>query len=458
MIDSWGAVPFREQQQGAALVLAVAILGIGVLVWQQRGSLSQLLLAQQSLDQATRASALAASQLHARLLNAHAFLNRTAMAHQVAMAHLLTIASAEKMRLEMSQRFLKRNPPVHLITMMFGPQHAAAYAASRLGSAGHTDQGIRALEKAFRAHDRSMAGELEQARVALGLGVSERTRDLVRQVLDRNLTRSLGASTTLKVDVINPAGLLSAVRENQEPAIRQAWFDSVMQQHEYLQSRRHTATNHWVVNSKCPHLRHQLRRRGKTALQVDGNWQATDTLSFHAMRGHHWLICYWREYPMGWSKVDNYAKLVDRQAGDFYRKVTPEGVVGGSFIRYILAQHALVNLLLGLNNTLGEDLAERTRIIWQHRETFKTYSLNHKPVKIVVRVEQPLKSLSSPMLVAGLRLSGLLEARGEWGHALRAQAAAEAYFDRYEPRADGNLEAPNLFQPFWLARNVPVDP
>jgi len=458
MSDSQRSLTLREQQHGAALVLAVALLGIGVLVWQQRGSLSQLLLAQQSLDQSTRASALAASQLHARLLNAHAFLNRTAMAHQVAMAHLLTIASAEKMRLEMSQRFLRRNPPVHLIAMMFGPQHAAAYAASRLGSAGHTDQGIRALEKAFRAHDRSMGGELEQARIALNRGVAERTRELVRQVLDRNLTGSLGARTMLKVEVMNPAGLLSSVRANQEPAIRQAWFDSVMQQHEYLQSRRHTATNYWVVNPKCPHLRHQLRRRGKTSLQVDGNWQATDTLSFHAMRGNHWLVCYWREYPMGWSKVDHYAKPVDRQAGEFYRTVTPEGVVGGSFLRYILAQHALGNLLLGLNNTLGEDLAEKTRIIWERRATFKTYSLDHKPVKIVVRVEQPLKSLSAPVLVAGLRLSGLLEARGHWGQSLHAQAAAEAYFDRYEPRADAKRESPNLFQPFWLARNIPVDP
>jgi hypothetical protein len=458
MMDSRRSLPPREQQHGAALVLAVAILGLGVLVWQQRGSLSQLLLAQQSLDQATRASALAASQLHARLLNAHAFLNRTAMAHQVAMAHLLTIASAEKMRLEMSQRFLRRNPPVHLIAMMFGPHHAAAYAASRLGSAGHTHQGIRALEKAFRAHDRSMGEELEQARIGIGRGVSERTRALVQQVLNRNLTGTLGESTQLKIHVANPAGLVTSVRANQEPMIRQAWFDSVMQQHEYLQSRRHTATNFWVVNPKCPHLRHQLRRRGKTELQVDGNWQATDTLSFHAMRGNHWLICYWREYPMGWSKVDHYAKLTDRQAGDLYRAVTPEGLVGGSFIRYILAQHALGNLLLGLNNTLGEDLAEKTRIIWQRRSTFKTYTLEHKPVKVVVRVEQPLKSLSSPVLVAGLRLVGLLEARSEWGNSLHAQAAAEAYFDRYEPRPDSKFEAPSLFQPFWLARNVPVNP
>lgn len=456
-------VPARAHEQGAALVLMVAMVGIGALAWQVRASLSQLLVAQQMLDQSAAAAALSAAQFHARLLNAHAFLNRTAMAHQVAMAHLLTIASAEKLRLEMGKRFLRRNPPVHLIAMMFGPHHAAAYAASRLGVAGATDRGIRELHRAFKDHDRAVSATIVHWRSQIQRGVADATRTLVRDVVARNLLRDVGTAigrqTDFRVSVTHPAGLIASVRSDRQSTMRRAWFDAVMSQHDYLQSRRHTAYNWWVVNPKCPLMFHQLRRRGKNRLSVDGPWQATDTLSFHAMRGHHWLVCYWREYPMGWSKIDHHATDQSRQAAQAIRAVSPEGVVGGSFIKYILAQHALGNLLLGFNNTLAEDMADRTRIVWHRRGRLVLSRLDTQPpAVIVVTVEQPLFALASRSLVLGLRVAGLLQVPGGWPEALTARAAAQTYFDRYIPRPDGLAEVANLFQPFWGARNVPVTP
>ncbi|MCD8516368.1 MAG: hypothetical protein LRY61_03685 [Burkholderiaceae bacterium] len=76
----------KQKESGAALVLAIVIACVAAIAWQHRLSLSQLFLAQHVLQRSTAAASLAASQHHARLLNAHAFLNRTVMAHQVAMA------------------------------------------------------------------------------------------------------------------------------------------------------------------------------------------------------------------------------------------------------------------------------------------------------------------------------------------------------------------------------------
>jgi hypothetical protein len=76
----------------------------------------------------------------------------------------------------------------------------------------------------------------------------------------------------------------------------------------------------------------------------------------------------------------------------------------------------------------------------------------------IVSVKQPIASLQSPLLQLGLRLSVMLKAGSHWGHHLSSQAAAKAYFDRLDARADGREESANLFQPFWLARQVPVVP
>src|SRR5690606_20238246 len=71
----------------------------------------------------------------------------------------------------------------------------------------------------------------------------------------------------------------------------------------FLDRRDHTERNHWAVDPRCPHLRHQLRRRGHTFLGPDGRWQSIDTESFHALRSNRWVGCYYREYPMGWGWI-----------------------------------------------------------------------------------------------------------------------------------------------------------
>ena len=216
----------RARQRGAALVLGLAILAVAVLAWRERTSLSQLLMAQQSLDQATAAAALSAAQLQARRLNAHAFLNRTVMAHRVAMAHLLTIASAEKMRLEMSRRVTRGNPPAFLIGMIFGPQHAAAYAASKLSPVGQTQSGIEALHQAFQNHDRTIHHQITTARKALLTDVEPSVQRLVRDVINRNLRARPGTYLPLTIEIRNPAGSLALVKKDPTAEVWRRWFAS----------------------------------------------------------------------------------------------------------------------------------------------------------------------------------------------------------------------------------------
>lgn len=456
----------RSRQHGAALILGLALLGIAVLTWRERSSLSQLLMAQQSLDQATAAAALTASQFHARRLNAHAFLNRTMMAHRVAMAHLLTIASAEKMRIEMSQRATRGNPPVYLIGMIFGPQHATAYAAAKLSAKDKSQRGIEALHRAFQAHDKTIHNQLLSARQSLLRETSATTERLVREALERNLGARPDVKLPITVRVINPMGALGLVIEDPTLEIWSGWFDDVIKKHHYLQTRRQTKSNYFWIHPRCPLMFPQLRRRGSTELAADGTWQATDTLSFHKVRGAHTYLCYWREYPMGWANIKQKTETQIKNKDKINYENWLEGMgkfpttfATMTFLRWAMSYHALGHIMTGMNNLLADGWGLNSQIIWQSRTLAKPFVLKDSPIQpTIVQVTQPIQSLRSSLLHIGLRLKAMIETRQNWGHSLVSTAAAQAYFDRFEERFDRHDEAPNLFQPFWLAKQVPVRP
>lgn len=459
------SVGLRARQGGAALVLGIALLAVVVVAWRERASLSQLFMAQQTLDQATGAAALTASQFQARRLNAHAFLNRTTMAHRVAMAHLLTIASAEKMRIEMSRQAKRRNPPIFLIGLIFGPQHATAYAAAKFGPAGQTQQAITELHQAFQAHDQVIHGRIAQARRALTTQSVETIHALVRDVLERNLGRHVGNKLTLDVSIRNPLGPLASVAQDATPERWRAWFEQVVWQHRYLKSRRKTATNFFWISPKCPFMFPQLRRRGHTSLPIDGIWQATDTLSFHKVRGSRIILCYWREYPMGWANITSHARGIKTTQTTALDQLldsmgpAPSTFSATNFIRWVASKNVIGHVLTGFANMIGDSWGLSSQVRWRSRTSTRPYVLTgnaHEPT--TVRVKQPIASLNSPLLQLGLRLSALLQVGNNWGRHLTSRAAAIAYFDRFEARADGREESANLFQPFWVARQVTVQP
>lgn len=449
----------RADQQGAALVLVIAIAGVAVMAWQQRASLSQLLMAQHVLEQSTAAASLAAAQHHARLFNAHAYLNRTVMAHQVAMAHLMTIASAEKMRYEMSRRLIRGNPPLYLIGMMFGPHHAAAYAASRVSVAGTTLNGVRELHEAFKQHDRILSQDLARARQSLLDGIESETYAIVRAVLDKNLTKSGNRHARFDVDVDIPVRNLQPMLVEPTERVWRLWFRQTLDRHEYLSKRRDTARNWWVISQECPHMRHELRRRGESSFEVNGLWQVTDTLSFHAVRGAKVILCFWREYPMGFSNIKSNArgKREISESDRFYSRPgsAPDDFRKMTFLKWFTSQFAITALLHGFANGLADGWGYKTQLRWATHAKASPYVLRSvKSLTTRVRVRQPLDSLKDPVLRIGLRVAGLLQIEPDWGKRLESVSFAQVYFDRYEARSDRRRESANLFQPFWMARNV----
>lgn len=449
----------RTQQEGAALVLVISLCAVAVLAWQHRGSLVQLLMAQQVLDRSVSAAALAAAQHHARLLNGHAYLNRTVMAHQVAMAHLMTIASTEKMRLEMSRRVMIGNPPLFLIGMMFGPSHAAAYAASRFSAAGNTDRGLRQLHEAFVRHDQFLGTELARARLSLRQGVEITTRQIVHDVLMRNMAKQVGSSIVLDIDLQLPDQSKWPRQSSGAQDAWRDWFNDVIQANPYLGERRKTARNWWIISKGCPHMRHELRRRGESTFDAQGLWQVTDTLSFHAARGHKVYLCFWREYPMGWSNVisnlDREQKVSDHDRIYEREGAAPRNFSKVGFVKWITAQYSITALLYGLNNVLADGYGYESHLRWRSHHRVAPYLLHHvDPLETRVTVRQPLASLQDPLLRLGLRVTAMLQVRSDWPESLTARSAAHAYYDRFEPRKDGKTEVANLFQPFWLARNI----
>ena len=447
------------EQQGAALVVVIAIGAVAAVAWQQRASLSQLLMAQQVLDQSAQAASLAAAQHHARLLNAHAFLNRTLMAHQVAMAHLLTLASAEKMRREMSRQVVRGNPPAYLIGMMFGPQHAAAYAASKLSSAGASLSGVDMLHRAFKQHDDMLWRDFRQARKELLANIGSTTKQIVHDVLKRNMVIQDDAKFDLTVDVkFSERSLIARSMSSRDQRWR-GWFDSVIKKHAYLDKRRKTAKNWWSVSKGCPHMRHHLRRRGESQFDVNGLWQSVDTLSFHAVRGHKIYLCYWREYPMGWanvvSKGSEQVSVSEHDSLYALKGAAPGNFKKVNFLTWIAAQYSLTTALYGFNNVLADGRGAHSQILWRAHHRLTPYVLDHQePLITIVSVKQSLSSLRNPLLRLGLRVKGVLDVQRHWPKEIKSRSAAQAYFDRFESRADGQRERRNLFQPFWLARNV----
>lgn len=449
----------RKEQQGAALVLVIAIAGVAVLAWQQRASLSQLLMAQHVLDQSTAAASLAAAQHHARLLNAHAYLNRTVMAHQVAMAHLMTIASAEKMRYEMSRRLTRGNPPLFLIGMMFGPHHAAAYAAARVSVAGTTLNGVRELHEAFKRHDRVLSNDLNRARQSLLHAIESDTYAIVRAVIDRNLTGSQTYHARFDLDVQIPLKELQPAIIDPSQQTWRYWFKTTLDQHEYLSNRRDTARNWWIISKGCPHMRHELRRRGESDFEVDGLWQVTDTLSFHAVRGVKVVLCYWREYPMGFSNVKSNVRgqnaMSEKDHIHGRPGSAPEDFRKMTFLKWFTSQFAITALFHGFANGLSDGWGYKTRLQWASHARAAPYVLRTgKPLITRVRVRQPIDSLRDPVLRLGLRIAGLIQADPTWGKRIESESFAQTYFDRFEARSDGKRETANLFQPFWMAKNV----
>lgn len=418
-----------HSQQGQALVLGMLLLGVAMLAFVRYFSVGQVVAAKSRQTHALDAAAYSGALIQARALNTLAYINRAHAGHQIAMAHLVTLGSWASLGGTEARQLASGNPPAHLIGMMFGPAHGAAYLAARKASGFDTLAKSQAeLAQAYASHDNDVRQVLISAQNAIVSSMPAARQKAIAAVLAANYPE-VGSNTDfqLTVDHDNWQGYLQHYQATQ---YLRPYVLNLTRMYDFLSSRNHTTSNNWVVDARCPGLRHQLRRRGNTELDTTGRWHSADTQSFHALRANRWIGCYYREYAMGWGWIPG---AVTQTFDDPYVDNPPDDFSAQDFWRWV--QEATDwDLTAGSDNPLANSKAVAARQRWQGGGIPGHFDVHRKPVDDTLRFGL---SLQHP---------------GPEGVHISTHSAAETFFDRPVARSDGQLEQSNLFHPYWQAR------
>lgn len=415
----------NTHQKGQVLVLALLALGVFstlMLKFFYVGQINYQALRQRyALDAATYSGAL----LQAQMLNYAAYMNRAYTGHQIAMAHLVTLASWAEFAQTQAQRVQMANPPASLISMMFGPHYGLSYQASLLAqSAGVAQQSLQALfaqhqqfsPLVFEPHSQAIYNQMPSQRDA-------RIRDVLYENYPELALQSQPQLMQLEVTEDNWQTVLGwHTASGWRP-----WLTELMSYYDFLKPRHSTVKNKWLVQARCPHKRHELRRRGATVLSPDGHWQAEDTLSFHALRSNRWIGCYHREYAMGWAWVQGQG---DAMVSDDY-DTAPDDFSHQDFWRWV-QEHTQWDITEGSANGIAQAWARRDQTIWPSRGLYSFLSTK----------------LAVPVFRFKTRLA-LQRAVG--AQVIHSQSEAKNTYEAPPNQSAPAAQKANLFQPYWQA-------
>lgn len=454
-------------QSGAAMLLGLLMLAISVMALQHMILITKWVFSQHILNRAVQAAVLSGAHYQARVMNTHALINRTQMAHQVAMAHLITVASALHQAQQMQIQVRRHNPPLYLIGAFFGPHHAAAYAAAKLAVPAQSSGALRHLKQAFHSHDAIIQKQLNKQRELLLNEIDNQTQYVIQNTLMQNLKRdglqtsifslfNFNVDKAIQINVTQNGVTSQDVLKDNDLNQWQPWLDQVIGRHNYLKPRNDSARNFWLIDPKCPHVQHALRRQGETKIDASGFYEAIDSLSFHARRKAHPVICYLREYPMGWAKVstESSSLVFDK------KQVAPRRFNQSTFRQW--AQGAINNVgwLVGIpRNTLASAWASRQRQTWQAHETPKPATLKNvnKPFVLTMSVELDQAWFAQPSSRVYWHTLGLSRLSSKLGpKRLFTQASAQVYFSKINESNQHHQYPSLLYQSFWQAKRIKV--
>lgn len=416
-------------QRGQAMVLGMLLAAVAATVLARYFFAGQAVGAKARQIDALDAAAYSAALLQARSLNMLAYINRAQIGHQVAMAHLVTLGSWAALGGTEAGQAAGGNPPLYLIGMLFGVQHGSAYAAALKASGLDTlarSQGQ--LARAYAAHDNVVRDTLVTVQDQIVARLPEARRSVMQALLHQNYPEwpeDTGFAVTLDGDTW--AGYLQRHGGGHD---LHAYVQGVSALYDFLAPRNHLASSPWVVDARCPHLRHELRRRGATELDAQGRWQSIDTQSYHALRSNRWIGCYYREYSMGWGWIPGAS--TQTFAGPHVDN-PPENFAGQDFWRWV-KESTDWDIASGSSNPLANSKAVVNRQRWEGGGLAPYHDTK----------------LGSAELVFGITLIH----PGPQGLKIKTQSASETFFDRPVSRTDQQVELPNLFHPYWQARLI----
>ncbi|MGB3288676.1 MAG: hypothetical protein WBA83_05330 [Burkholderiaceae bacterium] len=415
-------------QQGQALVLGMMLAGIALAAFIRYFSTGQVVAAKARQTHALDAAAYSGALIQARALNMMAYINRAHVGHQLALAHLVTLGSWAALGATQARQLSMGNPPAHLIAMLFGPDHGAAYAAAgRASGLGRLAGSQGELAQAYAAHDHAMRNVLASVQGDIARGLEQARWAGMQAVLKHNYP---GGEPAMPFDLtIDDDGLPGYVRAYSGQKALRGLTEQVSRMYGFLSARDYTEKNAWAVDARCPASRHQLRRRGQTRLDALGRWQSIDTESFHALRSNRWIGCYHREYAMGWGWIPSAVSQVMDQP---HVEDPPENFSDQDFWRWV--QEATDwDITSGSANPLANSNAAAAWQRWQGGGLPAYFDTAGGADK-------------------ALRFSVSLRHAGPNGLVVTTRSAAETFYQRPQARPDGLDETGNLFQPYWQAR------
>lgn len=409
-------------------MLIAALLSVAALHYFSAG---RILAAKSRQVHGLDAAAYSGALVQARALNLLAYLNRAQLAHQLAMAHLVTLGSWAMYGGTQAGRLARGNPPAHLIGMLFGADYGRAYTAASRASGLDIQVGTTgALAQAHAAHDHFVQNLYRGLSARVVHGLPEARRAAIHAVLAAHYPELQISDAAVSIVSDNWPGF---VRHFAPEAQLRPLVSQVAGMYDFLAPRNDTQENTWVVSHRCPHLRHQLRRRGGTRMDGAGRWQSFDTQSYHALRSNRWIGCYYREYVMGWAWIPGETS----QAMDgAYTDDAPDDFSEQDFWRWV-EEATKWDLLEGHDNPLANSYAMRGRVTWRGGGLASYYDVSAD------------KADSEP------GFSVVFTQSGPEGLAIHAHSSARTYFARPNPRSDGRHERPNLFHPYWHAALAP---
>ncbi|NGM87889.1 hypothetical protein G5B35_11290 [Parapusillimonas sp. SGNA-6] len=425
------SVAAQGAQEGQALVLGMLIAGVAIIVFVRYFLVGQVVAAKARQVHALDAVAYSGALIQARALNMLAYTNRAHVGHQVAMAHLVTLGSWASMGGTQSRQLSRGDPPPHLISMMFGEHHGAAYRAASKAAGLDQLAGTHAeLARAYASHDHVVHDVLASVQEAIVSTLPAVRLAAMQAVLARNyVDHPQAGAFQLSVDYDHWPGYVQRYSPQRD---LHAFTAKVAQRYGFLADRNHTEVNAWLVDGQCPAARHQLRRRGTTEFDAYGRWQSTDTQSFHALRSNRWIGCYFREYAMGWGWIPS--PLSPRLPGAHVDD-PPADFSAQDFWRWV-QESTDWDIFTGSDNPLANSRAAASRPQWAGRGL---------PAYFDTADDRNHEALGF-----GLTLQG----PGPDGVTVSTHSAAQTFFVRPQPRRDARLERSNLFHPYWQARLV----
>lgn len=419
----------HHSQKGQVLVLGMLLAAVLSLAWLRYFGAGQVIATKARMVHGLDAAAYSGALVQARTLNFLSYLNRARLAHQLAMAHLLTLGSWAHYGGTQAQRLAQGNPPAYLIGMLFGADQGRAY----LAAAAATGLDVQAqpdspLGQAFAAHESFVHDYAQDLSRALVQGLPQARLDAIRGALAAHYP---DRPAQMLQPVVSDDAWPRLLRARPADAALFQLVRDMAGLYAFLGPRHATAQNAWSVDPRCPQLRHELRRRGETALDAAGRWQSGDTQSYHAVRSNRWIGCYYREYAMGWAWMP---AQPGQAIGADHADDAPQDFSEQDFWRWVQAATQW-DLLDGQANPLANSYAMQNRRLWPSRG-----------LGGYLDVAPGMDRQAATGFVVQLALDDAA------GVPMRARSAAETLFSRPDRRADGRDEAANLFHPYWQAR------